>query len=81
MTETSQPYFNSEDREYLDRLTDEHKRAVVADSLTRYRRADRLAAGDPVPALPLTRLTGGGEVSLPDLVRGRPLVLLFGSYT
>lgn len=81
MTNTPQPFFNAEDQEYLGRLSDERKRAVVADSLTRYRRADRLAVDDLVPALPLTRLADGSAVSLAELVHRRPVVLLFGSYT
>lgn len=40
-----------------------------------------LQVGDLVPELAITRLEDGVPVSLSDLYRERPLVLVFGSYT
>lgn len=81
MTEQQPAVSNREDQEYLDRLANERMQAAIVDSLARYRRDDRFERGDPLPDLPLTRLADGSEVSLGTLGRGRPLVLLFGSYT
>ena len=41
---------------------------------------DRLRVGDAVPPLELSRLDGSGAVRL-DGFSGRPLLLIFGSYT
>jgi hypothetical protein len=81
MSEKQAPVSNREDQEYLDRLADERMQAAIVDSLTRYRRDDRIEPGDSLPDLPLTQLADGSEASLGALGRGRPLVLLFGSYT
>lgn len=81
MTDKQAPVSNREDQEYLDRQADERMQAAIVDALTRYRRDDRIGPGDSLPDLPLTRLADGSEVSLGTLGRGRPLVLLFGSYT
>lgn len=40
-----------------------------------------LREGDLAPDLELERLDGTGRVRLSDLHAGKPLVLLFGSYT
>ena len=50
-------FVNPQDENYVTQVPDPRQRAVMADSVVRYRRADRLAAGDAVPSLALTRLT------------------------
>jgi hypothetical protein len=68
------------DREYAETL-DPEERDVVVSTLLRYRREAVLRIGDRLPDLPLLRLEDGGRVLLPDLFAGRPLVLVFGSFT
>jgi hypothetical protein len=77
----TQAFANAQDEQYVSSIADAQKRSVIADSLAKHRRADTLAAGDPVPALPLIRLSGGDMVQLTELVSVRPLMLIFGSYT
>ena len=74
-------FVNPEDLEYIASLTDAQKRAVVAASLAKHRQADTLERGDPLPPLSLMHLADGAAVALADLAGGRPLVLIFGSYT
>ena len=74
-------FVNPQDENYVTQVPDPRQRAVMADSVVRYRRADRLAIGDAVPSLALTRLTDGVTVALSDLVSAQPLMLIFGSYT
>jgi hypothetical protein len=74
------PYLDPRDRAHAESLPD-GERQVVVDTVTRFRRPERLAAGDPMPRLELTRLADGSRVSLGSLVDGRPLVLVFGSFT
>jgi hypothetical protein len=45
------------------------------------RREGALKVGDKAPDVVLRGLDGTGEVRLLDGLRGRPLVLIFGSYT
>ena len=68
------------DREYVAGLEPELREAVVS-TITRYQRPDQLGRGDPLPALDLVRPEDGSTVELVSLVDGRPLVLVFGSYT
>ena len=74
-------FANTEDEQYFSSIADAQKRAVVAASLAKHREADTLQPGDPVPSLPLTRLSGGEVINLASLVGARPLMLIFGSYT
>lgn len=70
-----------EDRSYVDSLAPGPERDAVVVSLLRYRRPEALQAGDPLPTI-MVRGAGDLEpVELADLVRGRPLLLVFGSYT
>lgn len=69
------------DREHVARIADAAERKVVVSALVRHRRAEPARAGGPLPALDLHRAEGEGTVRLRDLVQGRPLVLVFGSYT
>ncbi len=77
----TQSFANSQDEQYVSSIDDAQKRAVIATSLAKHRRADTLEAGDQVPSLPLTRLSRGDTVYLTELVGARPLMLIFGSYT
>ena len=70
-----------DDREYVSRIADAAEREVVLSSLLRHRVPERLAAGDPVPDVTLTRLDPSGVARLDELVAGRAAVLVFGSYT
>ena len=69
------------DREYAASVGDEDRRAVIVASMLRYRAPERLAAGDAVPAVTVTRLDPPGAVRLDELARERAVVLVFGSYT
>ena len=70
-----------DDRTYVDAIDDVQQRAVVVDSLSRYRAPEQLKVGDSVPPLMLTRLEPYGEVALHTVLAERPAVLVFGSYT
>lgn len=74
---------SAEERDFVRSIQDRDHQAVVACSLIKHRRPDRLAPGDPVPTIELTSLEPEGtqtEVSL-AAKRDRPLFLIFGSYT
>jgi hypothetical protein len=73
-------YLDPRDSEYADSLSGEERETVVS-TVTRFRRPDRLRIGDPLPELELLRLADGAAVPLASLVDGRPLVLVFGSFT
>ena len=68
------------DRAYAEQL-DGDEREVVISTVARYRRPDRLRAGDPLPDLTAARLDDGEPVALRDLADERPLLLVFGSFT
>jgi hypothetical protein len=69
------------DREYVESLDDPREQAVVAETILRYQKPDRLRVGDPLPALEAFRLEDGGAMQLEDLLEDRPLVLVLGSFT
>lgn len=69
------------DREYAVAVDDAGRQAAIVASMLRHRVSERLTTGDPVPAVTLTRLDPPGEISLDELASGRPVVLVFGSYT
>ncbi len=73
-------YLDPRDREYAATLEGE-AREVVVSTVMRYRHEDRLRVGEPVPPLSAVRLEDGSPVSLAELIVGRPLVLVFGSFT
>jgi hypothetical protein len=79
MTEP-EPYLDPRDRAHADSLTAGERDTVVA-TVGRFRRPDRLAVGDPLPDIELLRIEDYSRVSLASLVDGRPLVLVFGSFT
>jgi hypothetical protein len=73
-------YVDPRDREYAESLPAEERETVVA-TVTRFRRPDSLLVGDGLPALDLLALDDTRPVALSSLVDGRPLVLVFGSFT
>ena len=75
-----EPYLDARDSEYAATLPDEERAAVVA-TVMRFRRPERLRVGDPLPDLELRRLEDGSQLRLGALADGRPLVLVFGSFT
>jgi hypothetical protein len=68
------------DREYVESL-EGAQRQVVVSTILRYQRDTILQVGDPLPVLGLRRLDDDNRVALRDLLEGRPLVLVFGSFT
>jgi hypothetical protein len=69
------------DRGYIESLEPGDERDTVIASLARYRTPEALEAGDPLPIVTLRRAHDLGPVALVDLARGRPLLLVFGSFT
>ena len=80
MTATSDTYLDPRDLEYAQALPTDERETVVA-TVARFRRPDSLEVGDGLPGIELLPLDGGPQVALPSLVDGRPLVLVFGSFT
>ena len=76
---TAESYLDPRDREYAESLPVEERDVVLA-AVTRFRRPDLLQVGDPLPDLELHDLDGR-SVGLRSLVNGKPLVLVFGSFT
>ena len=76
----AEPYLDPRDLAYAETLVGDERDAVVA-TVTRFRRPDRLGPSDPLPDLDVLRFEDGARVSLGSLVAGRPLVLVFGSFT
>ncbi len=72
---------DARDREHVATIEDGEERATVIASLLRHRRPERLRAGDRLPPVSLHREADSAVVRLHDLLDGRPLVLVFGSYT
>lgn len=73
-------YLDPRDAEYAESLPADERETVVA-TVSRFRRPDRLRVGDALPELELLRLEDGTETRLASLAGGRPLVLVFGSFT
>ena len=76
----SAEHLDPRDREYAESLPAEERETVVA-TVTRFRRPDSLRVGDELPDLELLRLEDTESVPLRSLVDGRPVVLVFGSFT
>ena len=76
----AEPYLDPRDLEYAESLAGA-EREVVLETVTRFRRSDRLGVSDLLPELDLFRLEDGARVPLGSLSAGRPLVLVFGSFT
>jgi hypothetical protein len=73
-------YIDPRDAEYAETLPAEERDIVIA-TVARFRRPDRLRVGDRLPELQLLRLEDGGTIEVGSLVVGKPLVLVFGSFT
>jgi hypothetical protein len=69
------------DRGYVESMPLGAERDVVIASLTAYRAPDALRAGDPLPDFSVRRAADLEPVALHELHRGRPLLLVFGSFT
>jgi hypothetical protein len=76
----AETYVDPRDREYAESLSGEEREPVVA-TVSRFRRPDTLHVGDPLPELDLLRLDTAESTPLRSLLDGRPLVLVFGSFT
>ena len=72
---------DAQDRAYVETIEDDELRETVLSSLLRHRRPDRLRVGDPLPPLELVVPDDRSTIPLASLVDGRPLVLVFGSFT
>src|SRR5262245_48977565 len=73
-------YLDPRDAEYAETLPPEERDNVLA-TVMRFRRPERLRVGDALPERELLRLEDGRAVALGSLVTGKPLVLVFGSFT
>ena len=73
-------YLHPQDLEYVDTLAGDEREAAVS-TITRFRRPDRLRVGDALPHLELLHCEDARPVQLESLVGGRPLLLVFGSFT
>lgn len=73
--------FDPVDREYVESLPPGTERDTVIASLARYRAPDTLRPGDPLPEVTVRRADDLQAIALTGLVQGRPLLLVFGSFT
>jgi hypothetical protein len=80
MSRDAATYLDPRDREYAEGLPARERGTVVA-TVTRLRRPDSLRVGDALPELDLLAFDDARPVALGSLVEGRPLVLVFGSFT
>ena len=69
------------DRGYVGGMPAGDERDAVIASLAAYRAPEALQAGDPLPTVTVRRAAELEPVSVPELHRGRPLLLVFGSFT
>jgi hypothetical protein len=69
------------DRRYVEGLGPGLEREKVIASLARYRAPEVLQAGDALPDVTLRRAKDLEPIKLAQLVHGRPLLLVFGSFT
>ena len=72
---------DAEDRAYVESLSPGPERDAVVASLLRYRNPEALEVGDPLPAVTVRGAEALAQIELATLVRDRPLLLVFGSYT
>lgn len=72
---------DAEDRAYVESLARGPERDAVVASLLRYRNPEALEVGDALPAVVVRDAETLEQVEIPTLVSGRPLLLVFGSYT
>ena len=69
------------DRGYVETMEPGAERDAVIRSLARYRTPEALQTGDPIPGVSVRRASDLEPVALPELSLGRPLLLVFGSFT
>jgi hypothetical protein len=69
------------DRRYVEGLPPGPERDTVVASLARHRAPEALEPGDALPAVTLRRADDLEAIDLVSLVRGRPLLIVFGSFT
>ena len=69
------------DRGYVAGMPPGAARDAVIASLAAYRAPEVLRSGDPLPAVTVRRAAGLEPIAVPELHRGRPLLLVFGSFT
>ncbi len=68
------------DGEYIATLQDPALREAAFCTVTTYRQPEKLKVGDAVPDVELTAMHTGAKLSTADSF-GKPLFLIFGSYT
>ncbi len=69
------------DRRYVESLAPGVEREAMIASLSRYRTPEVLRAGDALPEVTVRRAEDFEPIGLARLVRERPLLLVFGSFT
>ena len=69
------------DRSYIESLAPGAERDAVIASVTRYRTPEALVQGDLLPTLTVRSAADLEPVAVADLHDGRPLLLVFGSFT
>ena len=69
------------DHGFAESLEPGPERDAVVASLAAYRAPEALRAGDLLPVVTVRRADGLEPTSVPELHQGRPLLLVFGSYT
>jgi len=69
------------DRRYVESLPPGAERETVVASLARDPAPEALRAGDALPGVTVRRADDLERVALADSVEGRPLLLVFGSFT
>jgi hypothetical protein len=79
--EASASPVDAADRRYVDGLRPGPEREKVIASLARYRAPEVLQADDALPDVTVWRAEDLEPMTLAQLVHGRPLLLVFGSFT
>jgi hypothetical protein len=69
------------DRSYVEQMPPGAERDVIIASLAAYRAPEALQGGDPLPSVTVRRADSLEPTSVPELHQGRPLLLVFGSFT
>ena len=72
---------DGDDRAYVESLAPGPDRDSVVASLIRYRNPEALDPGDILPTVTVRDADDLESVEIAALVRDRPLLLVFGSYT
>jgi hypothetical protein len=69
------------DRAYVEGMPAGPERDVVIASLAAHRAPEALQPGDPLPGVTVRQAADLEPVGVSELHRGRPLLLVFGSFT